>query len=52
MTLIGLERINRSGPLFVWLVLLLAAACADTGFSISGWLLPAQLLARLRSSVE
>jgi len=48
MTWISLERINRYGPLVVSFVLVAAAVCADAGFSLSGWLLPAQFLARLR----
>ncbi len=49
MTWISLERINRYGPLAVSFVLFAAAACADTGFSLSGWLLPAHFLLRLRT---
>jgi len=48
MTWISLERINRYGPLVVSFVLVAAAACADTGFNLSGWLLPASFLARIR----
>lgn len=48
MTWISLERINRYGPLVVSCLLVAASVCADTGFSLSGWLLPANLLGRLR----
>jgi hypothetical protein len=48
MTWMSLERINRYGPLAVSFVLLAAAACADTGFSLSAWLVGARFFTRLR----
>ena len=50
MTWITLQSINHRGPLVLGLILTVASGFAASGFSLSGWLWPVQVLSSLRRS--